>query len=162
MKLTEEQLAEWEALVPKLNDDADDHMDVAHSVDMRPEHTANYRHAKNAHEAAYAIHSLIAELREAQRLRTEASMNKLQRSAYTLAGACKGNPVNTTLVVMLFFIGFSVVEAAIEKLMFGDRFENFLDPIFALSFMGYAAYAVYWCAVFNSRQHQAESGKDGA
>lgn len=66
MTISEEQLQEWEALVPKLNDDADDHMDVAHSVDMRPEHTANYRHAKNAHEAAYAIHSLIAELREAR------------------------------------------------------------------------------------------------
>lgn len=66
MKLTPEKLAQWKALVPKLNNDADDHMDVAHSVDMRPEHTANYRHAKNAHEAAYAIHSLIAELREAR------------------------------------------------------------------------------------------------
>lgn len=64
MTTSEEQLQEWEALVPRLNDDADDHMDVAHSADMRPEHTANYRHAKNAHEAAYAIHSLIAELRE--------------------------------------------------------------------------------------------------
>lgn len=66
MTTSEEQLQEWEALVPKLNDDADDHMDVAHSADMRPEHTANYRHAKNAHEAAYAIHSLIADLREAR------------------------------------------------------------------------------------------------
>lgn len=66
MTTSEEQLQEWEALVPRLNDDADDHMDVAHSADMRPEHTANYRHAKNAHEAAYAIHSLIADLREAR------------------------------------------------------------------------------------------------
>lgn len=66
MTISDEQLAEWEALVPRLNDDSYEHMDVAQSADMRPEHTTNYRHAKNAHEAAYAIHSLIADLREAR------------------------------------------------------------------------------------------------
>jgi hypothetical protein len=67
MRLTPEQLAEWKALVPKLNDDSNDHMGVAHSADMPPEHTVNYRHARNAEEAAFAITNLIAELREAQR-----------------------------------------------------------------------------------------------
>ena len=66
MKLTPEKIAEWKSLVPKLNDDSDDHMDVAHSADMAPQHTVNFRHAKNAHEAAWAINSLIADLEEAQ------------------------------------------------------------------------------------------------
>lgn len=66
MKLTPEQLDTWAALVPELNNDADDHMDVAHSADMAPQHTVNFRHAKNAHGAASAIHSLIADLREAR------------------------------------------------------------------------------------------------
>ena len=77
-------------------------------------------------------------------------MNKIQQATLKLAQACEGSPVSTTVVVMLFFIGFNTVEASIERLIFGERFEHFLDPVFALVFIGYAAYAVYWCAVFNS------------
>ena len=77
-------------------------------------------------------------------------MNKIQQATFKLAQACEGSPVSTTVVVMLFFIGFNTVEASIERLIFGERFEHFLDPVFALVFIGYAAYAVYWCAVFNS------------
>jgi hypothetical protein len=80
-------------------------------------------------------------------------MNKMQSATFRLAQASDGNPVTSTLVVMLFFIAFNVVEAGIEKLIFGDRFEHFLDPIFALVFIGYAAYAVFWCALFNSEKH---------
>lgn len=67
MKTPPEKLAEWKALVHKLNNDADDHMGVAHSTDMPPQHTVNFRHAKNAHEAAWAITNLIADLEEARR-----------------------------------------------------------------------------------------------
>jgi hypothetical protein len=67
MNTTPEQLAEWKALVPKLLDDSSDHMGVAHSTDMPPEHTVNFRHAKNTHEAAWAITNLIADLEEARR-----------------------------------------------------------------------------------------------
>ena len=67
MRLTPEKIAEWKALVPELNNDSDDHMDVAHAADMAPQHTVNFRHAKNAHEAAWAITNLIADLEEAQR-----------------------------------------------------------------------------------------------
>lgn len=77
-------------------------------------------------------------------------MNKIQAATFRLAQACDGSPVSSTIVVMLFFIGFNMVEASIEKLIFGERFEHLLDPIFALAFMGYAAYAVYYCAIFNS------------
>ncbi|MFA6903369.1 MAG: hypothetical protein WC236_09825 [Gallionellaceae bacterium] len=77
-------------------------------------------------------------------------MNKIQTGTFRLAQAADGNPVTTTLVVMLFFIAFNVVESGIERLIFGNRFEHFLDPIFALVFMGYAAYAVFYCAIFNS------------
>ena len=67
MKTTPEELAKWKALVPKLNDDSVDHMVVANSTDMPPQHTVNFQHAKNAHEAAWAITNLIADLEEAQR-----------------------------------------------------------------------------------------------
>lgn len=84
-------------------------------------------------------------------------MNKIQQATYRLAQACEGSPISSTVVVMLFFLMFNMVEANIEKLIFGERFEHFLDPIFALAFIGYSAYAVYWCAVFNSTKNKASN-----
>ena len=77
-------------------------------------------------------------------------MNKFQAATFRLAQACDGSPVSSTVVVMLFFVMFNLVEANVEKLIFGERFEHLLDPVFALVFMGYAAYSVYYCAIFNS------------
>lgn len=77
-------------------------------------------------------------------------MNKLQKITYTLAKASNGNPVLSTATVILFYMMFSTFEAGIEKLIFGERFDHWLDPVFQLSFIAYAAYAVWWCAVFNS------------
>lgn len=47
---------------------------------------------------------------------------------------------------------FNFVEAGIEIAIFGKRFEHALDAVFALAFMAYSAYAVYWCAIFNSNE----------
>ena len=66
-----------------------------------------------------------------------------------LAKASNGNPVISTATVMLFFVMFNMLEAGIEKLIFGERFEHWLDPFFMLAFIAYSAYAVWWCAVFN-------------
>ena len=84
-------------------------------------------------------------------------MNRLQRITYKLAQACDGNPVGTTVIVMLFFVMFSVLEATVEKLIFGERFEHLLDPLFQLAFIAYSAYAVCWCAVFNGLKQRQES-----
>jgi hypothetical protein len=79
-------------------------------------------------------------------------MNKIQQATYRLAQACDGSPVAATVVVMLFFVMFNFVEAGVEIALFGKRFEHALDGAFALVFMAYAAYAVYWCAVFNGEK----------
>lgn len=68
------------------------------------------------------------------------------KSLKILAKAADYNPFVSTLVVMLFYIGFNTFEALIEKLVFGERFEHWLDPIFCLGFIAYAAAAVYQCA----------------
>lgn len=81
-------------------------------------------------------------------------MNVIQRSALRLAQASDGNPVTSTLVVIMFYVMFNLVEANIEKEIFGSRFEHPLDAVFAVAFMFYAAYAVYWCAVFNSTKSE--------
>ncbi len=77
-------------------------------------------------------------------------MNSIQRATLRLAQACRGNPVKSTLTIMLFYVMFNIMETLIEKLIFGERFEHFLDLVFSLAFIAYAAYAVYWCAVYNS------------
>lgn len=73
-----------------------------------------------------------------------------QRATMRLAQASDGNPITSTLVVIIFYIMLSIVEANIEKAIFGSSFEHPLDAVFAVAFMAYAAYAVYWCALFNS------------
>lgn len=78
-----------------------------------------------------------------------ADLNLIQKVTYWFVFACKGNPVNTTVVIMLFYIFFNLFEAAIENVIFGKRFEHIFDLIFCLTAIGYAAYAVYWCAIFN-------------
>ena len=84
-------------------------------------------------------------------------MNKIQHATFRLAQSCDGNPVYSTLIVMLFFLMFNVVEATVEALIFGEPFKHFLDVVFQLAFIGYAAYAVYWCAVFNGAKNAASN-----
>jgi hypothetical protein len=76
-------------------------------------------------------------------------MNWFQSATFHLAAASGGNPVLSTITIMLFYICFNLVEAQIERLIFGERFEHMLDPIFGACFIAYAAYAVYYCAIFN-------------
>ena len=77
-------------------------------------------------------------------------MNMIYNSGMALAKASKGNPVLSTATVMLFYLMFNILEAGIETLAFGQRFEHLLDPVFQLGFIAYAAFSVYACAVHNS------------
>ena len=79
-------------------------------------------------------------------------MNILRRSAGALAAASDGNPVISATVVIIFYCMFNVLEAGIEVLVFGSRFEHWLDPLFVAAFIGYACYSVYACAVYNSNK----------
>ena len=79
-------------------------------------------------------------------------MEYLYKLSMCLARASKGNPATSTATVMLFALMFNILEAAIEKLLFGERFEHFLDPIILLAFIGFAAFSVYSCAVHNSQR----------
>jgi hypothetical protein len=73
-------------------------------------------------------------------------MIALKESAFALAHASKGNPITATITVMLFFLAFNMLEATVERLIFGTRFEHWLDIIFICAFIAYAAYAVWVCA----------------
>lgn len=80
----------------------------------------------------------------------------IKQSIRVLVAASDGNPVITTCVVILFFIMFNMVLSVVEKLLFGERFEHWLDPVFASGFIVYAALAVYGCAEYNLRQRYEE------
>ena len=80
-------------------------------------------------------------------------MNKLQNATLRLAQASDGNPIITTVTVMLFYVMFSIVEHVIEKLFFGEAFLHIFDLIFALLTVAYSAYAVYWCAIYNTHKN---------
>jgi len=79
-------------------------------------------------------------------------MNKLEQAAFALAKASKGNPVISTVTILLFFLMFNLLEAGVERLIFGERFEHWIDPIFTIVFISYSAYAVWWCAIFNGSE----------
>ena len=78
-------------------------------------------------------------------------MNKFEKGTMVLVRASSGNPVLSTATILLFYVMFNLVLAGVEILIFGERFEHWLDPIFAMLFMAYSAYAVLWCAIFNTR-----------
>ena len=82
--------------------------------------------------------------------------NYIENSVIYLAAAAEGNPVTTTCVVGLFFLFFNILEATVEKLLFGERLEHWLDPIFVLCFIAYSAYAVMGCAIYNRTKEQLE------
>jgi len=85
-------------------------------------------------------------------------MNKLQIATLVLAKASDGNPVTTTLVVMIFMVMVNIAFYVVEKLFFGGSFVHFLDLILALAGIAYSSYAVYWCAVFNTEKNKAAHG----
>lgn len=82
-------------------------------------------------------------------------MSKLYLSAMAVAKASNGNPIISTITVMIFYIMFNMFEAGIETLLYGDRFNHWLDPIFQLCFIGYSAYCVWMCAVVNTAKERA-------
>ena len=74
-------------------------------------------------------------------------MNIIKKATLHLCWACDDNPISTTAVVFLAMLFFNIIEATIEKLIFGERFEHWLDPIFMGCFIAWASYAVYMCSL---------------
>lgn len=73
----------------------------------------------------------------------------MTNAGYALGLASKGNPFVAVATVILFYFMFTVLEAGVEKLIFGNRFEHWLDPVFNVAFIFFAAVTVWQCAVIN-------------
>ena len=81
-------------------------------------------------------------------------MKFLNRITLALAKASGGNPVLAVATVILFFVMFNTLEAGIETLLFGERFQHWLDVVFQVIFIAYAAYSVWWCALLNESREK--------
>lgn len=68
-------------------------------------------------------------------------------SAVAVAQSCDYCPIKSTGLVFIYFLLFSLFEAGIEQLIFGDRFLHWLDPLFSGVFIAYAACTVWVCAL---------------
>lgn len=77
-------------------------------------------------------------------------LNRIEKLTLALVRASDGNPVISVLTLMLFYVMFNFLEAQVEMLIFGERFEHWLDPLFVLVLIGYSAYSVWWCAIYNT------------
>ena len=73
-------------------------------------------------------------------------MKFLYRMAQRIAISSEGNPVIAVITVILFWLAFNVIEAAVETLIFGDRFVHWIDPLAGIAFISYAAWCVWICA----------------
>lgn len=84
-------------------------------------------------------------------------MDRLKLATLGLAKSADGNPVLTTATIMLFYVMFNIFEGQIERLIFGERFEHWLDPFFVFCFIAYSAYAVWCCAILNALKPEADN-----
>lgn len=76
-------------------------------------------------------------------------MKKIRYWTCVLAYASKGNPFTAVATIILFYIMFNLLESIIETLIFGNRFEHWLDIVFEIIFITYSCYTVYICGVLN-------------
>lgn len=73
-------------------------------------------------------------------------IDMIVNASNVVARAAGGNPVLSTLTILIFYLAFNMLEAMVEKLIFGERFEHWLDPLFILVFIGFAAMTVWSCS----------------
>lgn len=76
-------------------------------------------------------------------------INFISKSAMTVAKASNGNPAIAMVVVIMFCFMFSTLGAGVERLIFGERFEHWLDPIFSACFIFYSGLCVFSCSRLN-------------
>lgn len=69
--------------------------------------------------------------------------------AQALVDAADGSVLRVLIVIWIAYAAVTMIECQIEKLIWGERFEHFLDPIILTLFFVFAAYSVYMCALYN-------------
>lgn len=87
-------------------------------------------------------------------------MKPLKKATLVLVMASDGNPVITTLSVILLQLMFNFTEKQVEVLIFGKPFVNWFDVVAAAAFALYAGYAMTACAAWNSAKAEKSAGRE--
>lgn len=75
-------------------------------------------------------------------------MEMFSTLAHALVNASQGKVLPVMLVIVIGYIVVDRIEAMVERLIWGERFEHFLDPIILLAFFAFGSYSVYLCALY--------------
>ena len=70
-------------------------------------------------------------------------------SALSIADDCRGNYFRAFVTLVVWYVLFTVVEVAVEKLFFGHRFEHSLDWVFVGMFSVYGVIVMHCCNFLN-------------
>lgn len=76
-------------------------------------------------------------------------MNLFQLVSWMIVRACKGDPLKTTLMAFFMYVFVNMIEAVLETLIFGERFEHWGDVVIMLGAFFYSGYLTYLCGVYN-------------
>ena len=84
-------------------------------------------------------------------------MKKLiYRSAKYLCASAKYNPIMALALTWMFYLLFTLAEAQVETLIWGDRFEHWLDPVFFVLLALYQFAVIEVCAIINETKKDEE------
>lgn len=67
-------------------------------------------------------------------------------AARLFARACDHNPLSCSVTLFIYFLMFNMMEAVIEKLLFGEPFAHALDIFFAACFIAFGVCSIWFCA----------------
>lgn len=69
----------------------------------------------------------------------------MQKFSYEIALAVKGSAISAFFLMLLLFFGFNVLEASIEKLIWGKAFLHWLDPLFVGLWLWFTILVILQC-----------------
>jgi hypothetical protein len=80
----------------------------------------------------------------------------IYRSARYLSASAKYNPVMALSLTWMSYLLFTIAEAQVETLIWGDRFEHWLDPVFLVLLALYQLAVIEVCAIMNETKKDEE------
>lgn len=77
-------------------------------------------------------------------------MGMFSTLAHTLVNASQGKVLTVLFVIGIGYIVVDKIEAMVERLIWGERFEHLLDLIILAAFCVFAFYSVHLCTLYQT------------
>lgn len=78
-------------------------------------------------------------------------MEFIQKTARVVAAASNGNPVTSTVLIILFVFGIDFLFGVVETLIWGETFKHWLDAVLLAVSIVFAGMTTYECALHNAK-----------